>query len=67
NNLTTANTINLNQTYKGSLKDSSDEDIYKITVPSDGNVSLSIKQQHDASWYGAILNSKGEVYEDIYS
>ncbi len=67
NNLTTANSINLNQTYKGSLKDTNDEDFYKVVVPSDGNVSLSVKQQHGAYWYGSILNSKGEVYEDIHT
>ncbi|WP_455931482.1 hypothetical protein, partial [Priestia aryabhattai] len=67
NNLTNANTINLNQTYKGSLKDTNDEDFYKVVVPSDGNVSLSVKQRHGAYWYGAILNSKGQVYEDIHT
>ncbi|PFW73810.1 hypothetical protein COL23_19025, partial [Priestia aryabhattai] len=62
-----ATQLPLNQIHKGKLQDSNDKDFYKVVVPSDGNVSLSIKQQHDASWYGAILNSKGEVYEDIYS
>ncbi|PUB10140.1 hypothetical protein [Paenisporosarcina sp. OV554] len=66
-NLTTANTMTLNQPYKGSLNDSSDKDIFKLSVPKDGDLTLSIMQQAGASWNGHIQNSAGTVYKDIYT
>ncbi|WP_455920732.1 hypothetical protein, partial [Priestia megaterium] len=62
-----ATQLPLNQIHKGKLQDSGDKDFYKVVVPSNGNVSLSVKQRHGAYWYGAILNSKGQVYEDIHT
>jgi CTP-dependent riboflavin kinase len=57
--------IDLNKAYSGKLTYDQTEAYYKITLPSDGNVTLSIKQQAGASWYGSILNSKGETYNDV--
>ncbi|MED3946250.1 hypothetical protein [Priestia aryabhattai] len=65
NSLATANIMNVNQTYKGNLSDSEDVDVYKITVPSDGNITLSMKQQPGVRWQAAIQTSSGKVIEDL--
>jgi hypothetical protein len=63
----TANTMKLNQTYKGTISDYNyDEmDVYKITVPNNGDLTLSIKKKAGMSWNGHIQNSAGEVYLDL--
>jgi hypothetical protein len=66
-NITNANAISLNTSYKGSLSDEYDYDFYKITLPSDGNVTLSMKQQTDVQWYVHIQNSSGKVFESLYT
>ncbi|MFI2958658.1 MULTISPECIES: hypothetical protein [Priestia] len=65
NTLTTANSINLNQVYKGTINNSNDKDIYKIVVPNDGNVALSMKQKAGAEWHAQLQNSSGYVYKDF--
>ncbi|TDB55439.1 pre-peptidase C-terminal domain-containing protein [Bacillus sp. CBEL-1] len=65
NNLTSANSININQTYKGMLQTSSDLDFYKLILPNDGQVSLSMKQQYDSRWTVTILNSEGQVFNQF--
>ena len=65
--ITAANEIQLNKDYIGSLRDSSDKDFYKIVVPSDGNITLSLNQEAGAQWYGHIQNSKGEIFESLYT
>ncbi|MBY6037169.1 hypothetical protein KUV80_10910 [Fictibacillus nanhaiensis] len=67
NSLTAANAMNVNQTYKGSISNYYDTDVYKITLPSNGNVTLSMKQSAGASWYAHIQDSKGNIYEDLYT
>lgn len=61
--VTTANPINLNQQYIGIIQFYDDKDFYKITLPQDGNVTLSMSQKSNVSWHAQILNSKGEVYD----
>ncbi|PUB17807.1 hypothetical protein [Paenisporosarcina sp. OV554] len=57
--------LELNKTHQGKLDNSYDSDFYKITLPGDGNVTLSIKHHNNGSWYGTILDNKGVVYENV--
>ncbi|MDC2866219.1 pre-peptidase C-terminal domain-containing protein [Bacillus sp. BP-3] len=59
----TANKIQLNTVYKGALKESWDHDYYTFTLPSDGNVTFSMKRNKTASWYLYITDSKGNSYK----
>ncbi|WNB92513.1 pre-peptidase C-terminal domain-containing protein [Bacillus sp. NEB1478] len=63
--ITFANPINLNESYKGGIRDYYDADFYKITLPKDGNIQLTMKQESWVSWYGHIQNSNGSIYESI--
>lgn len=65
--LTVANAMSVNQTYKGTIADSSDNDVYKITLPNDGSVTLSVKQKSGAQWYAHIQDKNGEVFESVYT
>ncbi|KML41345.1 hypothetical protein [Cytobacillus firmus] len=60
-----AKAINVNQTYKGVLKDYYQQDFYKFTINAAGNITLSIKQKYNSAWDGQILNSSGQVYESF--
>lgn len=59
----TANKIQLNTVYKGALQESWDHDYYTFTLPSDGNVTFSMKKSKTASWYVYITDSKGNSYK----
>ncbi|MGP1909986.1 hypothetical protein ACTSEZ_17575 [Metabacillus sp. JX24] len=63
--LSSANSMNLNQYYKGTMSTHSDRDVYKIVLPSDGNVTLNVKQKPNVSWDAQILNSEGFVYQRV--
>ncbi|MBX9993165.1 MULTISPECIES: pre-peptidase C-terminal domain-containing protein [Priestia] len=65
NSLTTANPINVNQTYKGTISNSEDKDVYKVTVPNDGNVTLSMKQKAAVSWGAVLQTSSGKTIENF--
>ncbi|MEK3806970.1 hypothetical protein MHB63_10545 [Bacillus sp. FSL H8-0547] len=65
--LSSANHMNLNEYYKGTLSTSIDRDVYKIILPSDGNVTLNVKQKANVSWDAQILNSEGYVYQMVRS
>lgn len=65
--LTVANAMNVNQTYKGTIADSSDNDVYKITLPTDGSVTLTVKQKPGAQWYAHIQDKNGEIFESVYT
>jgi len=65
NSLATANAMNVNQSYKGTISDGNDQDIYKVTVPNDGNVTLSMKQKPGIRWYASIQTSSGKVMEEL--
>lgn len=65
NDASTANTIKLNQTYKGKMEDYDDDDFYKITLPSDGIVTLSVKRKSGMSWQAELFNTKGDKLEDL--
>ncbi len=67
NNVTAANTINLNQLYNGRINKYNDKDFYTFTLPSDGNVALSLKNMPGSSWTATIQNSKGETYQNLNS
>ncbi|PAE25777.1 pre-peptidase C-terminal domain-containing protein [Bacillus sp. 7894-2] len=60
-----AKAINVNQTYKGVLKDYDQEDFYKFTISAPGNITLAIKQKHNSTWQGEVLNSSGQVFESF--
>ncbi|KAF0821743.1 hypothetical protein V7200_07235 [Cytobacillus firmus] len=60
-----AKAINVNQTYKGVLKDYYQQDFYKFTINAAGNITLSIKQKYNSAWDGQILNSSGQVFESF--
>ncbi|MEK5066225.1 hypothetical protein [Cytobacillus sp. FSL R5-0596] len=60
-----AKAINLNQIYKGVLKDYGQKDFYKFTVSAPGNITLAIKQKHNSTWDGEIMNSSGQVFESF--
>lgn len=60
-----AKAINLNQTYKGILKDYGQKDFYKFTISAPGNITLAIKQKHNSTWDGEIMNSSGQVFESF--
>ncbi|UYG93823.1 hypothetical protein [Cytobacillus firmus] len=60
-----AKAINLNQTYKGVLKDYGQKDFYKFTISAPGNITLAIKQKHNSTWDGEIMNSSGQVFESF--
>lgn len=60
-----AKAINLNQTYKGVLKDYGQKDFYKFTISAPGNITLAIKQKHNSTWDGEIINSSGQVFESF--
>ncbi|MDP4162783.1 MAG: pre-peptidase C-terminal domain-containing protein [Bacillota bacterium] len=61
-NVTSANQILLNQPYTGTINEYYDNDYFKFTLPADGNITFSMKQKPNASWYAYILDAKGEVY-----
>ena len=59
----TANKIQLNTVYKGTLQETWDHDHYTFTLPSDGNVTFSMKKSKTASWYVYIRDSSGKSYK----
>ncbi|KZE64102.1 hypothetical protein AWM68_13430 [Fictibacillus phosphorivorans] len=65
NDASTANTIKLNQTYKGKIEDYDDSDFYKIILPSDGIVTLSVNRKSGMSWQAELFNTKGDKLEDL--
>jgi len=67
NNVTSANSLSLNQTYYGRISEYDDDDFYKFTLASDGKVVLSLKNLAGSSWEAKIHNSKGEIYQTLYS
>lgn len=67
NNLTNANAIQVNQIYKGQIKDYSDEDFFKFTIPNDGNIKLSLDNMANTGWQATLFNNKGEVYQTLYT
>ncbi|SHP77152.1 Bacterial pre-peptidase C-terminal domain [Mycobacteroides abscessus subsp. abscessus] len=65
--MSNAPAIQFGQTYQGIINSYYQEDYYKITVPSNGNVKLSITRKADASWNGAILDSNGNEFQSFYT
>jgi hypothetical protein len=58
----TANLINVNSLYQGTLQDSYDNDYYIFSTPSDGNVTLSMLRNTKSSW-NVTLYSLDESHE----
>ncbi|MBS4200626.1 hypothetical protein KHA93_13390 [Bacillus sp. FJAT-49732] len=67
NTIETANIIELNKSYKGTISDYYDKDVFKFTIPNNGKVTLNIKNKANIQWTGKIVNAKGQVYEEINS
>lgn len=63
--LAKANLLKLNQTYKGVIRNSYDQDVYKFTVPESGLISLSIKRGSGYYWDGTIQNGSGTKFIDV--
>lgn len=62
---TSANPIQLNTTFKGTLQDYYDQDYYVFTTQQDGNVTLSMKRNPNISWHVTLYSADGTAYKDF--
>jgi hypothetical protein len=67
-----ANSIKLNTSYSGSIKEwdywgDQDQDYFKISLPSDGNLTLSIANKVGIGWNMKLLDGNGSEYNSVSS
>ncbi|WP_370296747.1 cell wall-binding repeat-containing protein [Rossellomorea marisflavi] len=63
--LSTANEVKLNQEYQGFSENYEDEDFYKFTLASPGNVVLDVNRKAGVSWYVDVIDSEGYTYSSF--
>ncbi|MFK2825557.1 S-layer homology domain-containing protein [Bacillus sp. B190/17] len=59
NTVQQATTIGVNQQHQGVLSSSSDDDYYKFTLNKPGNVSITMANLPNSSWYVRVYDSQG--------
>ncbi|MGG4491644.1 cell wall-binding repeat-containing protein [Metabacillus idriensis] len=65
-NVQTANKIELNKTYQGSLSSKyNDSDFYYFQVEKQSNFIIKMKNQSNASWYYVITDQYGKEIADL--
>lgn len=65
NSLQTSNSINVNQTYKGTLQTSSDTDFYKFTLTQPGNITLKMPRISNTSWRVTLMDGNASTYKSF--
>lgn len=60
-----ANLISLNKTYQGVLQNDGDNDFFAFSLPSDGNVTLSMNRNTASSWTMTLYSSSGDEYKSF--
>ncbi|MHA7139624.1 cell wall-binding repeat-containing protein [Rossellomorea arthrocnemi] len=68
NTLQTANTVELNKSYEGSIQDVyGDADWYQFNLTKPGNVSFKIDRVVGSSWDVEILDGDGNTFTSVYT
>lgn len=62
NTITSANNIETNKYYRGTIQHSDDIDFYKFTLPKNGVVNVSVSEIPDTNWQVRLINRNGNEY-----
>ncbi|MEW4309171.1 cell wall-binding repeat-containing protein [Rossellomorea marisflavi] len=60
--LSTANEVKINQEYQGFSEDYKDQDFYKFSLASPGQVVLEVDRKADVTWYVDVIDSNGDTF-----
>lgn len=62
NTISTANTISVNQDYRGGLQNYNDLDYYKVSINDPGNIEIKVDQKANMSWNIKLINQDGKEF-----
>ncbi|WP_158587441.1 fibronectin type III domain-containing protein [Neobacillus notoginsengisoli] len=59
NTIANANPVGLNTSYKGAIQGYYDEDFFRFTIPTNGNVSFNMNNVTGANWFASVMDVNG--------